>query len=380
MQQTFGHLEYVLKDPRFSSLRETPSAVGEMCPCKPQAAEVARALVQNMAKRHPESCYIHIGCDEVWSLGTCKQCAESGKSRVQLFIEFVNQVIEAAAEQGKTPLLWHDMFEHATEEELAQLDRRAVVCIWIYNGNDLVTRVREFAQRLDAAKITYWACPAVRAWDCDDRQNYPVLSERINNIRLWSQAVQELGIQGVINTNWAACFALAKPYGVYEASFYPMYYAAEKCWNPQADDEDFIKRFFHDFHGYAAEDDPTFSRGYRNEDYFELCAGLAGKLSKHDDIAQLIRTMRKFELPTMRYFPLTVVLYRQEFFSSSDERGSLENKYLAVKNTLQQVEPEMKRVLAPFLSDDSIQQYMRSGFLVEELLLKQAEGYLSQKE
>lgn len=380
LQQTFGHLEYVLKDPRFSSLRETPSAVGEMCPCKPQAAEVARALVQNMAKRHPESRYIHIGCDEVWSLGTCKQCAESGKSRVQLFIEFVNQVIEAAAEQGKTPLLWHDMFEHATEEELAQLDRRAVVCIWIYNGNDLVTRVREFAQRLDAAKITYWACPAVRAWDCDDRQNYPVLSERINNIRLWSQAVQELGIQGVINTNWAACFALAKPYGVYETSFYPMYYAAEKCWNPQADDESFIKRFFHDFHGYAAEDDPTFSRGYRNEDYFELCAGLAGKLSKHDDIAQLIRTMRKFELPTMRYFPLTVVLYRQEFFSSSDERGSLENKYLAVKNTLQQVEPEMKRVLAPFLSDYSIQQYMRSRFLVEELLLKQAEGYLSQKE
>lgn len=202
LQQTFGHLEYVLKDPRFFSLRETPSAVGEMCPCKPQAAEVARALVQNMAKRHPESRYIHIGCDEVWSLGTCKQCAESGKSRVQLFIEFVNQVIEAAAEQGKTPLLWHDMFEHATGEEL----------------------------------------------------------------------------------------------------------------------------------------------------------------------------------PTMRYFPLTVVLYRQEFFSSSDERGSLENKYLAVKNTLQQVEPEMKRVLAPFLSDDSIQQYMRSRFFVEELLLKQAEGYLSQKE
>ena len=186
MQQTFDYLEYVLKDPRFSSLRETPSAVGEMCPCKAQAAEVARALVQNMANRHPESHYIHIGCDEVWSLGTCKQCAESGKSRVQLFIEFVNQVIEAAAEQGKTPLLWHDMFEHATEEELAQLDRCAVVCIWIYNGNDLVTRVREFAQRLDAAKITYWACPAVRAWDCDDRQNYPVLSERINNIRLWS--------------------------------------------------------------------------------------------------------------------------------------------------------------------------------------------------
>ena len=86
------------------------------------------------------------------------------------------------------------------------------------------------------------------------------------------------------------------------------------------------------------------------------------------------------ELATMRYFPLTVVLYRQEFFSSSDERGSLENKYLAVKNTLQQVEPEMKRVLAPFLSDDSIQQYMRSRLLVEELLLKQAEGYLSQKE
>ena len=105
---------------------------------------------------------------------------------MQLFIEFVNQIIEAAAEQGKTPLLWRDMFEHATEEELAQLDRRAVVCIWIYNGNDLVTRVREFAQRLDAAKITYWTCPAVRAWDCDDRQNYPVLSERINNIRLWS--------------------------------------------------------------------------------------------------------------------------------------------------------------------------------------------------
>ena len=376
LQQSFGHLEYVLKDPAFSHLRETELAVGDLCPMKPESASVARQLVAAMAKKHPDSRYLHIGCDEVWSLGSCEACKASGKSRMDLFIDFVNQVIDAAAEEGKTPLLWHDMFEKAAPEQLARLDKRAIVCIWLYNGNDLVVRIGELIDKLEAAQISYWACPAMRAWDADDRQNYPVLINRISNIEMWHELVRKYKIPGMINTNWAACFALAKPYGVYETSFYPMYYSAEKCWNEDADSETFMQRFFWDFHGYDASQDPTFARGYQKEDFYELLGNLDGKLPRRNEIAHLVHVLREFEEPTRRFFPLTVVLYRQEFFKSSDEVGSLRGKYLALKNTLDDVKPRLEKELSNFLPPYAVAQFLRSRYLIEELILHKAEEFL----
>ena len=375
LQQSFGHLEYILKDERYSYLRETEAAVGEMCPLRSGSFEVSKALVDAMARRHPESRFLHIGCDEVWSLGQSEECREDGRSRNAIFIEYVNRIIEEVCRCGKIPLFWHDMLEDASVEELSLLDKRAIVCIWIYNGNNLVKRVRDFAWKLDAIGIRYWACPSVRAWDEDDRQDYPVLKERLRNIDYWSQCVSQLHIEGVINTNWAACFALAKPYGVYESSFFTIHYAAERCWNTAADSESFFSRYLLFFHGYDGGD-ALWKDGWRNEDFYQILASLDGSLERNGRIAHLVALLRQFELPTRRYFPLTVVLYRSEFFGSSDEIGSLRNKLEAVKSILAEVKPLLEEELSYYLDGYAVEQFMRSRYFVEELLIQKAEEIL----
>ena len=380
LQQSFGHVEYILKDPRYTYLREIPEAVGEMCPFRKGSFDISKALIDEMAKRHPESRFLHIGCDEVWSLGQSEECKADGRSRCAIFIEYVNRIIDEACRMGKTPLLWHDMLENATLEELSRLDKRAIVCIWIYNRNDLIARVADFSGKLDSLGITYWACPAVRAWDEDDRQNYPVLAQRLKNITYWSECISRFSIKGVINTNWAACFALAKPYGVYESSFYTIHFAAERCWNTKADASSFMYRYLEFFHGYKDEGDELKKRGWNNEDFYQILASLDGKLSRNGRIAHLISLLRSFELPTRRRFPLTVVLYRAEFFNSPDETGSLKDKLNTVKKTLEELEPQLRKELSYYLDDYAVEQFMRSRYLVEELLIGKAEEMLGIEE
>lgn len=376
LQQSFGHLEYLLKDTRYTHLRETPLAVGDLCPCNPESAQLATQLVSQMAKKHPDSRYLHIGCDEVWSLCSCDACLAAGKRPELLLIEFANKVISAVAQMGKIPLLWHDMFEGAAQEELALLDKRAAICIWIYNANDLEQRVQRLTQMFEAAGLTYFACPAMRAWDCDDKQNYPVLEQRMNNIRLWHNAMQKANFRGILNTNWAACFALAKPYGPYETSFFPLYYSAELAWNATADSASYLDRFFADFHGWNGGAQ-LLQQGYRNEDYFSLLASLTVDVPRGNEIVRLIKALRAFEEPTRRFFPLSVVLYRQEFFQSSEEYDSLLAKYKSVCKRLNEAVPRLEQELEKFLPPYAVRQFIRSRLLTEQLVIKKAEEFLN---
>ncbi len=376
LQQSFGHLEYVLKDERYSHLKETPLATGDLCPQKPGSIELARKLIERMAKLHPESQYLHLGCDEVWSLCTCDACKATHKTKELIAIEFINKLIDAACNVGKTPLFWQDMLMHATDEELAQLDKRAIVCIWLYSGNDLEYVVGHFIERLNGFGIKYIGCPAMRASDRSDRQNYPVLSERINNIRRWHRLVKKYDIQCMINTNWAASFALAKPYGVYETSVYPLYYSADQCWNRDVEEDKFLLRFFADYHGMYTPD-PLLLHGFTNEDYFHVVAQITDKLPREKDIPELVADWKFFENRTHIYFPLTAILYRLEFYNSSEERSSLLEKYLATKADLKYIVPRIEKKLFQYLDEDGVKQFIRSRMLTEEMMLQKAEELLN---
>ena len=61
LQQSFGHLEYVLKLPEYQHLREIPEAPGEMCPLREGAYELAASLLEETARLHPDSRYLHLG-------------------------------------------------------------------------------------------------------------------------------------------------------------------------------------------------------------------------------------------------------------------------------------------------------------------------------
>lgn len=133
MVQCFGHLEFVLRLPAYRHLAENPEHPSELCPAKEGASPLVRAMIAEVLAAHPESDYVHIGGDEVWSLGTCARCKQNvrriGSSRI--YIDFVSPFIEQVVQAGRRPILWGDMLL-SHPEALDSISRDVIVCDWQY--------------------------------------------------------------------------------------------------------------------------------------------------------------------------------------------------------------------------------------------------------
>ena len=74
--QTFGHLEWLLKLERYKELREEPPYPQSICPSREGSLELVRLVVSQVMELHRDSSHLHIGCDEVFQLGQCRQCVQ----------------------------------------------------------------------------------------------------------------------------------------------------------------------------------------------------------------------------------------------------------------------------------------------------------------
>lgn len=379
LQQSFGHLEYVLKHEKYRYLREIPQAAGEMCPLRQGALELSGTLLEEMAGLHPEAEYLHIGCDEVWSLGSSRECMESGKTREQIFIEYVNQLVKIVCALGKKPVLWHDMIARCGDEELASLDKRVIVAVWIYNGNDLECQAVPMIRRLRAQGIRVIGAGAVRSGDGNGDQNYPVVENRIPNLDGWSRIVAKEQLEGMINTNWASPFSLGRPYGLYESSFYTIVYGAERCWNRQEGAEDFLDRFFHVFHG--VEDCRLRDSGYLAEDYYQLIPGMFSKITRNQETARLIDVMRRYEHAMNLHFPAHSQMFRLAMFPDREEEElSLRAKADYTYRTLEDVKKDMEEAVSGLLRASMAELFIRSRFYLPELYEKHIRELLGGQE
>jgi hexosaminidase len=134
--QTFGHMEFVLKHDAFASCREVPDGYMDICPLHSDSFNLVQAIVSQVRvvycrfvrqgclqtcgcqhfqaiHTHPGCKYIHIGCDEVFGIGSCHKCktklAEDGLEA--LFMDYVVPLLRYIRSQGVQPLIWHDMIE-----------------------------------------------------------------------------------------------------------------------------------------------------------------------------------------------------------------------------------------------------------------------------
>lgn len=133
LQQTIGHLEYVLDHKYYESIRENGETISQICPLNPDSLKLIKELLEEIIEAHPGIKYIHLGGDEARSLGKCPVCREKtqkyGVSR--LYIDYINSVCEFVVSKGITPIIWDDML-CAHPEALDLLDRRIVIMYWDY--------------------------------------------------------------------------------------------------------------------------------------------------------------------------------------------------------------------------------------------------------
>ena len=127
--QTFGHMEWVLKLERFKNLREEPHYPGSVCPSREGTMDLLRLVLTQVMEVHAGSSHLHIGCDEVFQLGTCSQCVQRiNKVNTQpgsayyntrmLFLDHVKAVASFVNRKGKTPIMWDDMLRNMPRSEI----------------------------------------------------------------------------------------------------------------------------------------------------------------------------------------------------------------------------------------------------------------------
>ncbi len=134
LQQCFGHLNYVMKHPRYARLREDHVHAGQPCPLIPASGRLMRRLLDEMADLHPGVPWFHMGGDEV-RMGACPRCARKAKrhSVSRIYMDFVEPLADHMITRGYKPMLWADPFLRYYEEN-RRLAGRVTLVDWNYGA------------------------------------------------------------------------------------------------------------------------------------------------------------------------------------------------------------------------------------------------------
>jgi hypothetical protein len=199
LQQSFGHVEYILRHERYKNLREDQKDVSQVCPLETEGDKALFTdLYTELASTHTSK-YIHIGGDETYLLGhdaKCKAKAEKeGKSK--LYTDYIKMLCDIVIKLGKRPVLWADI-ALKYPEAIKSLPKETVFVDWNY-GWDL----SHFGdhQKLMQSGFEIWGSPALRS--SPDNYNLTLWEKHFKNIRDFIPAAAGLGYKGMIMTSWS---------------------------------------------------------------------------------------------------------------------------------------------------------------------------------
>lgn len=208
MQQSLGHVEYILRHARYAQQRENQKDVSQICPMEP---DLNRALftdlITEMAKTHPSK-YFHIGGDEAYLFGECDKCSHQVKEhgKAKLLADHLKMVCEVVVSQGKTPVLWADV-ANKYPEELSKLPKETIFLVWNYGWS--LDRFGD-PKKLTDKGFEVWGAPSLRS----NPDNFYLTrwEYHFNNNRDFIPQCRNSGYNGMIMTSWSTS-------GVYSTIF-----------------------------------------------------------------------------------------------------------------------------------------------------------------
>jgi hypothetical protein len=133
--QSLGHLQYVLRQPKYAHLQEKTGDPSEACANHPETWPLIRDFLDEMMDLHEGLPLFHVGLDETFHIGTCPRCQAvlGGKPRLSIYVEWVNRCCRHVRERGFTPIVWGDIVStHFDSAVIADLDHTAYYIDWGY--------------------------------------------------------------------------------------------------------------------------------------------------------------------------------------------------------------------------------------------------------
>ena len=208
--QTFGHLEFVLKHQDFAAYAEVCGQLSScICPLAEGSVPLAKELIDQTLRFHPSADTIHIGCDEVFHLGSCARCQrkvmEAGIDH--LFTDYVNALLLHCKAKNVRALLWHDMLNSFAPSVLMdKIAHTGEPVLWHYG--DVMHGVNESAiNNLFEAFPRVWGATAFKGAAEPDAVWVPVHQRLANHIS-WLQKACLLKersryLEAIVVTGWS---------------------------------------------------------------------------------------------------------------------------------------------------------------------------------
>ena len=199
LQQSLGHVEYILRNPRYSVLKEDEKDISQLCPLESEEArKLFTDLLSDLAEMH-NSDYIHIGGDETYLLGHCEECskkvAEEGKSK--LFVDHMKMIADIVIGLGKKPVMWADIILKYPEAA-GELPEETIFVDWNYGW-----KVNHFGDvsALQEKGFTFWGAPSIRSHP--DNWYMTNWMTHFKNQKEFIPYARKADYKGIIMTSWS---------------------------------------------------------------------------------------------------------------------------------------------------------------------------------
>ena len=199
LQQSFGHVEYILRHPRYKDLREDQKDYSQVNPLKEELnRELFTELYRDLIATHTSD-YIHIGGDETYLLGhsaeSKKKVEEVGKGR--LYGDFIKLLCDIVVGLGKRPVLWADI-ALKYPDALEGLPAETVFVDWNYGWD--INMFGDHDNLLNSG-FEIWGAPSIRSHP--DNYFLTQWEKHFNNIRDFIPLSRGFGYNGIIMTSWS---------------------------------------------------------------------------------------------------------------------------------------------------------------------------------
>lgn len=199
LQQSFGHVEYILRHTKYKALREDQKDYSQVNPLKEaETKQLFTTLYRDLISTH-QSNYIHIGGDETYLLGhsaaSQKKIKELGAGR--LYGDYIKMLCDVVVSLGKRPVLWADI-ALKYPEALKGLPKETVFIDWNYGWD-----INMFGdhQKLMQSGFEIWGAPAIRSHP--DNYFLTQWAKHFKNISDFVPLAAKLGYKGIIMTSWS---------------------------------------------------------------------------------------------------------------------------------------------------------------------------------
>lgn len=207
--QTFGHMEFVLKNKKFAHLRHVPNMTNAINPADSGSIPLVKSIVKQIIKMHKSHIkYLHIGGDEVWSLKHCESCNGKEEDANNIYLKHMSPVIDYVVFNQVTPIMWDDMMRNWTVHDLKKISsKRVEPMVWGY-GADLTHYFPEgMWERYGQAFDKVWIASAFKGAEMA-YTNFVSINDRINNHQSWLKITADLSrnnveISGIALTGWS---------------------------------------------------------------------------------------------------------------------------------------------------------------------------------